>query len=115
VPLHSSDEPALRVQDLGTRTGRIDIHIEVRAVKYKELRAPSSSEDSSAVRGRVIEARSRQTLRYQGDKATYSNAQMSSSMIRKYCAIDTGRREIAGKRHHPTGAFGACPRPHFWR
>jgi magnesium chelatase family protein len=71
----------------GPLLDRIDIHIEVPAVKYKELRAPSCSEDSSAVRGRVIEARNRQTQRYQGEKATYSNAQMSSSMIRKFCAI----------------------------
>src|SRR5260221_8585811 len=55
---------------------RIDIHIEVPAVKYKELRAPSSSEDSAAVRQRVIDARNRQTERYRADKKTYSNAQM---------------------------------------
>jgi magnesium chelatase family protein len=35
----------------GPLLDRIDIHIEVPAVKYKELRAPSSSEDSAAVRG----------------------------------------------------------------
>jgi magnesium chelatase family protein len=40
----------------GPLLDRIDIHIEVPAVKYKELRAPSSSEDSAAVRGRVIDA-----------------------------------------------------------
>jgi magnesium chelatase family protein len=61
---------------------------------YKELRVPSSSEGLSAVRGRVIEARNRQTQRYQGDKATYSNAQMSASMIRKYCAIDTDGEKL---------------------
>ena len=71
----------------GPLLDRIDIHIEVPAVKYKELRAPTPSEDSAAVRGRVIEARNRQTQRYQREKATYSNAQMSSSMIRKFCAI----------------------------
>ena len=37
----------------GPLLDRIDIHIEVPAVKYKELRAPSSSEDSAAVRQRV--------------------------------------------------------------
>src|SRR5262249_11748115 len=64
-----------------------DIHIEVPAVKYKELRAPAPSEDSAAVRARVIEARGRQTERYRGEKATYSNAQMLPKMIRKFCAI----------------------------
>jgi len=59
----------------------------VPAVKYKELRAPSSSEDSATVRQRVIDARNRQTERYRADKKTYSNAQMLPKMIRKYCAI----------------------------
>jgi len=38
----------------GPLLDRIDIHIEVPAVKYKELRAPASSEDSATVRARVI-------------------------------------------------------------
>jgi len=71
----------------GPLLDRIDIHIEVPAVKYKELRAPAPAEDSAAVRQRVIEARNRQTERYRGDKKTYSNAQMQPKMIRKYCAI----------------------------
>src|SRR5690348_4292829 len=71
----------------GPLLDRIDIHIEVPAVKYKELRAPSSSEDSAVVRQRVIDARNRQTERYRADKKTYSNAQMMPKMIRKYCAI----------------------------
>jgi magnesium chelatase family protein len=71
----------------GPLLDRIDIHIEVPAVKYKELRAPASSEDSAAVRQRVIDARNRQTQRYHADKKTYSNAQMMPKMIRKYCAI----------------------------
>ncbi|MGA2095005.1 MAG: hypothetical protein ABSH39_01785 [Candidatus Acidiferrum sp.] len=56
-------------------------------MKYKELRAPSSSEDSSAVRGRVIAARDRQMARYHADKNTFANAQMLPKMIRKHCAI----------------------------
>jgi len=71
----------------GPLLDRIDIHIEVPSVKYKELRAPASSEDSGAVRSRVIEARNRQSERFKGDKKTYSNAQMAPKMIRKYCAI----------------------------
>jgi magnesium chelatase family protein len=71
----------------GPLLDRIDIHIEVPAVKYKELRAPSSSEDSTAVRARVIAARDRQTERYRTEKGTYSNAQMMPKMIRKFCAI----------------------------
>jgi magnesium chelatase family protein len=71
----------------GPLLDRIDIHIEVPAVKYKELRAPSSAEDSAAVRQRVIEARNRQLERFHSEKKTYANAQMMPKMIRKHCAI----------------------------
>jgi magnesium chelatase family protein len=71
----------------GPLLDRIDIHIEVPAVKYKELRAPSSSEDSAAVRARVIAARGRQLARYAGEKKTFANAQMVPKMVRKHCAI----------------------------
>jgi predicted ATPase with chaperone activity len=40
---------------------RIDIHLEVPSVKYKELRAPAPREDSAAVRERLIGARKRQS------------------------------------------------------
>jgi magnesium chelatase family protein len=71
----------------GPLLDRIDIHIEVPAVKYKELRAPSSAEDSAAVRQRVISARDRQLERFRAEKKTYSNAQMMPKMIRKHCLI----------------------------
>jgi len=71
----------------GPLLDRVDIQIEVPAVKYKELRGPVSSEDSAGVRGRVIAARQRQTERFQGEKKIYSNAQMMPKMIRKHCAI----------------------------
>ena len=71
----------------GPLLDRIDIHIEVPAVKYKELRAPSSSEDSAAVRGRVIAAQQKQIERFKSEKKVYSNAQMAPKMIRAHCGI----------------------------
>ncbi|MBZ5700294.1 MAG: ATP-binding protein [Acidobacteriia bacterium] len=71
----------------GPLLDRIDIHIEVPAVKYKELRAPSSAEDSATVGQRVLQARGRQMARYAAEKKTYANAQMSPKMIRKFCTI----------------------------
>ncbi len=71
----------------GPLLDRIDIHIEVPAVKYKELRAPASSEDSLAVRARVVTARERQLTRYAGEKKTFANAQMLPKMVRKHCGI----------------------------
>jgi magnesium chelatase family protein len=71
----------------GPLLDRIDIHIEVPAVKYRELRAPASAEDSASVRQRVLEARQRQIDRFAAEKKTYANAQMSPKMIRKFCGI----------------------------
>src|SRR5213592_4310060 len=71
----------------GPLLDRIDIHIEVPAVKYKELHAPSSAEDSAAVRQRVIAARERQTERFRGEKKIYANEQMAPKMLRKHCGI----------------------------
>jgi magnesium chelatase family protein len=78
----------------GPLLDRIDIHIEVPAVKYKELRAPSSSEDSAAVRGRVIAAQQTQIARYKAEKKTYSNAQMAPRMVRKHCAISADGEKL---------------------
>jgi magnesium chelatase family protein len=65
---------------------RIDIHIEIPAVKYKELRSPNESEGSDAVRERVVAARNIQLTRFAGEKI-YANAQMSTRLLRKHCAI----------------------------
>jgi magnesium chelatase family protein len=70
----------------GPLLDRIDIHIEIPAVKYKELRGTTEVESSAAVRERVIKARALQLVRYAGEKI-YSNAQMPPRLIRKHCAI----------------------------
>jgi magnesium chelatase family protein len=71
----------------GPLLDRIDIHIEVPSVKYKELRGEAVIEDSAAVRERVMQARERQVQRFTGEKHLYANAQMPPRLIRKHCAI----------------------------
>jgi magnesium chelatase family protein len=66
---------------------RIDIHIEVPAVKYKELRGNGEIESSACVGGRVLRACQIQLERYRGEKKLYANAQMPPRLIRKHCAI----------------------------
>ncbi len=70
----------------GPLLDRIDIHIDMPAVKYRELRDDASGEGSEQIRERVIRARQRQLERFHGEKV-YSNAQLSPRMIRKYCNI----------------------------
>jgi magnesium chelatase family protein len=70
----------------GPLLDRIDIHIDMPAVRYQELRQDSGGESSQEIRERVIKARHRQLRRFAGEKI-YCNAQMSSRQIRKYCNI----------------------------
>ena len=74
----------------GPLLDRIDIHIDVPAVKFRELAGKDSLEtDSSAViRKRVIEARQRQLRRFKGEKI-FANAAMTPRMIRAHCHIDS--------------------------
>lgn len=77
----------------GPLLDRIDIHIEVVPVNFEKLASSLASETSSEVRARVVKARLRQGNRYEGINGTYCNAQMTSSMIHKYCHLDdTGGR-----------------------
>ena len=70
----------------GPLLDRIDIHIEVPAVQYKELRGGSASEGSLEIRKRVLAAREQQRLRFVGEKI-YSNAEMNTRLIRTHCAL----------------------------
>src|SRR5215467_13001333 len=74
----------------GPLLDRIDIHIDVPAVKFRELAgdAPPETEDSATIRQRVISARERQIQRFASDRI-FSNAAMSPRLIRKYCRIDS--------------------------
>ncbi|NOT47398.1 MAG: ATP-binding protein, partial [Acidobacteria bacterium] len=73
----------------GPLMDRIDIHIDVPAVKFNELRGKNVEdiETSQQVRERVIKAREAQNLRL-GRDGVYSNSAMSPKQIREYCALD---------------------------
>ena len=65
---------------------RIDIHIKMNPVKFDELKSISTGEKSEVIRERVNKARKIQLERFKDD-GIYSNAQMSSAHIRKYCSL----------------------------
>jgi magnesium chelatase family protein len=73
----------------GPLLDRIDIHIDVPAVKFRELAGEDKSDtDSSAIiRNRVIKARQRQLRRFKGEKI-FANSAMTPRMIRAHCQID---------------------------
>lgn len=82
-----------RAKISGPLLDRIDIQIEVPAVKYKELSQPVMSEDSAAIRTRVNQARARQLSRFAG-RTLFCNAQMTSRDIRKVCQPDAAGEKL---------------------
>jgi magnesium chelatase family protein len=71
----------------GPLLDRIDIHVEVTPVPFRELSSIRPSERSEAVRERVVNARRIQEERYENKKGIYCNAQISTRMLQEYCKI----------------------------
>jgi magnesium chelatase family protein len=71
----------------GPLLDRIDIHIDVPAVKISELSNHTPAESSALIRARVIRARARQSERLASENL-YCNAQMTPRLIRKFCLLD---------------------------
>lgn len=78
----------------GPLLDRIDIHIEVPAVKFKELSSKGDSEHSAAIRERVIAAREIQLKRFKEIKHIYNNGDMGSKEVRMYCKLDSTGEEL---------------------
>lgn len=82
----------------GPLMDRIDIHIDVPAVKFNELRGKDvpAGDSSDTVRERVIKARETQLARFSGD-GVYSNSAMSPKQIRKFCELDADSEMLLEK------------------
>jgi len=71
----------------GPLMDRIDIHVEVVPVSHEELASQAPVEKSDQIRARVVAAREIQKKRFQSFPGLFANAQMSSKLVRKYCAV----------------------------
>jgi magnesium chelatase family protein len=71
----------------GPLLDRIDIHMEVPSVPYKELSSKESSQSSSIILARVTQAREIQAERFKRMKI-HKNADMNSRQIRQFCQLD---------------------------
>jgi magnesium chelatase family protein len=79
----------------GPLLDRIDIHIEVPAVQYRELRGGAASESSAVIRARVLKARALQRERFSNAKEKiYSNAQMGTRQIRAFCELGADAEKL---------------------
>ncbi|MDF1610977.1 MAG: YifB family Mg chelatase-like AAA ATPase [Stygiobacter sp.] len=78
----------------GPLLDRIDIHIEVPAVKFNELASKQSGEKSSEIRKRVINARKIQQERFKEIKHVFKNADMTTKEIKIFCQLDKASEDL---------------------
>jgi magnesium chelatase family protein len=72
----------------GPLLDRIDIHVEVPAVRYEELSSMQKGESSEAMRSRVVRARKTQQARFKGSSRVHCNAAMRAKDVHKHCRLD---------------------------
>ena len=77
----------------GPLLDRIDLHIQVSPVSYDIISSGVRGERSVDIQRRVIKARERQISRF-GNSSIYTNAMISTSMIRDMCPISSSGREL---------------------
>lgn len=72
---------------------RIDIHLEVPAVRYRDLRGSYTGESSGAIRERVCQAREIQKGRFPGEPAPF-NARMTEKQVKNFCQLDRESQQL---------------------
>ncbi len=72
----------------GPLLDRIDLHVEVPAIDYRELRSKAVGETSEVIRERVTAARAIQLARFASNPGVLCNADMGSRLLAKHCVLD---------------------------
>ncbi|MBI5775158.1 MAG: YifB family Mg chelatase-like AAA ATPase [Verrucomicrobia bacterium] len=97
MPGESKSSPREIQNYLGRISGplldRIDLHVEVPQVKFREMTAARPGEPSAAIRERVVAARQRQQKRFDGRKVS-CNARMGTKELKEFCALDDAANEM---------------------
>lgn len=78
----------------GPLLDRIDLHVEVPSVNYKELRADSGGDSSEVIRERVEAARTIQRDRFAEVPGVFTNADMGTRLVSKHCRLDTASEAL---------------------
>ena len=86
----------------GPLLDRIDIHIDIPAIKYKELTEAKDAEPSAAIKERVDKVRRLQLERFKEDRIFF-NAQMNTKLIKKYCVLSAEAKELLKLAMHELG------------
>jgi len=86
----------------GPLLDRIDIHIEVNPVKYKNLQSDEKEESSDKIKTRINNARKIQYERYK-EFGIFSNSELTPSLIETYCKLNDDGKEILKKAFDKLG------------
>ena len=98
MPSESRSSPREIQSYLGRISGplldRVDLHIEVPAVKFREMSAAQTGESSAQIRERVIAARNLQHVRFAGKPKVTCNARMGPRELKQHCELDEPTRDL---------------------
>jgi magnesium chelatase family protein len=78
----------------GPLLDRIDLHIEVPAVEYRDVASERFEETSAVIRERVIRARERQRERFHHDPKVNCNARMATRQLKQHCKLSQDSQEL---------------------
>ena len=98
MPGESKSSPREIQNYLGRISGplldRIDLHIEVPPVKFREIAGDRTGETSAQIRERVVAARQRQHARFADKPKITCNARMGPKELKQFCALDEATKEL---------------------
>ena len=78
----------------GPLLDRIDLHIEVTPISFDQMTEQRKNESSGEIRSRVIQAREKQSQRFQEQPDVFNNAMMSSQMVKHVCQINEAGKTL---------------------
>ncbi len=98
MPGESRNSPREIQNYLGRISGplldRIDLHVEVPQVKFREISGDKTGETSAEIRARVIAARQRQQKRFAHKPKISCNARLGPKELKEFCALDDATKEM---------------------
>jgi magnesium chelatase family protein len=98
MPGESKSSPREIQNYLGRISGplldRIDLHVEVPQVKFREITGEKTGETSAQIRERVVAARQRQQKRFADKPKVTCNARMGSRELKQHCDLDEPTKEL---------------------
>jgi magnesium chelatase family protein len=98
MPAESRSSPREIQNYLGRISGplldRIDLHVEVPSVPFREITSQQNGEASAEIRKRVIVARQRQNARFAHKVRVSCNARMGAQEIKVHCALEEATLEL---------------------